>query len=322
MSKHFLFIVDPLDSLSVKTDTTLALIEETCTRGISAFACEIKDIFLRAGKVHFLAAPITLEPGYTASPRYMRAPMSMSADEFEVIFMRKDPPVDDAFLAALLMLRCHDRTKTKVINDPDGVLLANEKLFGLTVASAFFPPTLVSRDRGVMEEFISYHERVVLKPLFQAGGAGVLVFDRDDRNLASALSLLSQSFSAPVMVQSYIKEARLGDKRIIVLGGEPIGAIMRMPNDSDHRANFHAGGSPKATTVTDYDREIVSHLRPHLVACGLHLVGIDVIGTYLTEINVTSPTCVIEIERLSQAPSERPLRAQIIDYVDTLIALA
>lgn len=320
MKKKLLFIVDPLADLDVKTDTTLALIEESCARGFDNFACEMKDVFLKNGVLHFLAAPIELARGYQGPPGYLGSPRVYPADNFQIVFMRKDPPVDSAFLSTLLLLQCHDEKKTKVLNSPDGVLLANEKLFGQRIAPQFFPPTLVSMKMGVIREFVERNRRVVLKPLFNAGGSGVLVFDHEDRNLSSALELLTSSFTMPVMVQGYIADARDGDKRIIVLGGKAVGAIMRIPQEGDHRANFHAGGSACAAVIDERDLQIVSHLAPHLLRLGLHLVGIDVIGGYLTEINVTSPTCVIEIEKMSQAKGEKPLREQIMDYVTNLIA--
>lgn len=320
MDKQFLYIVDPLPSLNVKTDTTLALMEEAGVRGVGNFACEIKDIFLRDGKVHFMAARVELKPSYTSPPVYLEKPADRSVDDFTAVFMRKDPPVDETFLASLLMLRCHDPKKTQMINEPDGLLIANEKLFGQKMAAEFFPPTLVSSHRDVLEDFIEHHGRVVLKPLFKAGGSGVLVFDRGDLNLPSALDLLTSSFSMPVMAQEYIKNARAGDKRIILLGGQAIGAVTRIPSVGDHRANFHAGGSPQAAELTSRELQIVDALRPHLVELGLHFVGIDVIGGYLTEINVTSPTCLIEIERLSQPAGDQPLRAQVMDYIEELIA--
>lgn len=320
MTKKFLYIVDELTSLNVQTDTTLALMAEAHTRKVTNFACVIKDIFLRNGELWFMSAPVELRSGYKTPPTYLEALKARPAHEFQVIFMRKDPPVDDKFLAALFMLRCYEPNKTVMLNDPNGVLLANEKLFGYKIAPQCFPPTLVTSDKNLAKKFAEDHEKIVLKPLFRSGGSGVLIFDKSDRNLASALEILTDTFTTPVMVQSYIKNARDGDKRIIVLGGQAMGAIMRVPRDDDHRANFHAGGYAKAAVLDNRDQEIVEAIRPHLVALGLHFVGIDVIGGYLTEINVTSPTCVIEIEQMSEKSHQRPLRAKIMDYVEGLIA--
>jgi glutathione synthase len=319
--KKYLFIVDPLYSLNVDTDTTLAIIQEASHRGIKTFACEIKDIFLKDGSVYFMSAPIYLHQDYKSPPVYLEKPAPYAADEFNAIFMRKDPPIDESFLAALFMLRCCDHKKISLINSVDGILLANEKLFGQKVAANFFPPTLVSANKSLLKNFIIEQKKVALKPLFKAGGAGVLVFESIDRNIISALELLTKSFSVPIMAQAYIQNARLGDKRILILGGTAIGAVTRIPAEYDHRANFHAGGFAQKTYLTDKDEEIVKFLSSHLMELKLHFVGIDIIDGYLTEINVTSPTGLIEIEKLlKNSTDKKSLRAKICDYVEELIA--
>lgn len=315
MAQNFLYITDPLASLNPATDTTLALLQEACARGYNNFACELGDIFIRDGLLYFMAAPVSLEVGYQKPPRLEATKKAYRSDEFRVVFMRKDPPVDEQFWAALLSLRCYNKASTLMINHPDGLLVANEKLFGLQVAPHFFPSTLVSRKPEPIREFIQAQGRVVLKPLFSAGGSGVLVFEADDQNLNSALELLTLDYQKPVIVQSYIKNARLGDKRILLLGGEPLGAVMRLPKAGDHRANFHAGGKAQATTINARDQEIIRHLKPYLMNLGLHLVGLDVIDGFLTEINVTSPTCLLEMEQLSGCQ----LRKLALDYIEKLI---
>ena len=199
-------------------------------------------------------------------------------------------------------------------------MVANEKLFGLSISPELFPPTLVGTKHSIIVDFINEQRKVVLKPLYGSGGAGVLVMDKEDRNLSSALELLTTSFTRPVMVQSYIKDARLGDKRVMVLGGEAIGAILRVPRPYDHRANLHAGGQAQPVSITDHDHAIVKALSPHFKRLGLHFVGIDIIGGYLTEINVTSPTGIIEMEQFSKSHGSRSLRARIVDYVENLLA--
>lgn len=316
MTKQFLFILDPLESLAIKTDTSLVMMKEAHKRGIAIFACELKGIVLIDGKAFFKSAAVDV----TTDRPFYKEPLTLrSADEFQAIFMRKDPPVDDRFLTALFILRCHDPKKTKVINSPNGILCANEKIFGLSIAHDYFPKTLVSAQKDIILDFLGQHKKIVIKPLFNAGGSGVLVFDEGDLNLSSGLEILTNGYQMPVMVQSYIPKVREGDKRVIVVGGKALGAVMRVPRSDDHRANFHAGGSAKGEALSERDYEIVHALAPHLIDLGLYLVGIDIIGGYLTEINVTSPTCVVEIEALSQKSREQPLRAQILDYIEELI---
>lgn len=320
MAKKLLYIIDPLSSLNPATDTTLAIMEEAGTRGHKNFVCELKDIVLKDGALYFMTSVVQVPRGYTSAPTASGEKSLKPADDFAAIFMRKDPPVDQAFVTALLMLRHYNPKKTVMINHPGGLLEANEKLFGLSIAKRYFPKTIVATDKATIIDFIAEEGMVAVKPLFGSGGAGVLILEKGDRNLMSALELLTSAFTQPVMVQAYIKDARVGDKRIIILGGEAVGAILRVPRENDHRANFHAGGTAQASALTASDHDIVEALAPHLRALGLHFVGIDIIGGFLTEINVTSPTCVIEIERFSQGSEQRLLRAQIVDYVEKLLA--
>lgn len=314
MTKKFLFIVDPLEGLNINTDTTLAFIEEASKRGIQCYASLISDISLRNGVVHFLAGRVFLAKGYSEPPSYLDEKRVYSCHEFSMVFMRKDPPVDQAFLSALFMLRCYDAKKTIMVNEPDGLLIANEKLFGLKAFSRFFPVTMVSSNLQDMRAFLRAHKKIVLKPLYGAGGSGVLVFEDEDMNFNSAAELLTKNFSLPVIIQSFIPKAREGDKRILLLGGDPLGAVLRVPHLKEHRANFHAGGQALKAVVTERELEIISELKPALIKMGLHFVGIDVIDGFITEINVTSPTCLIEIEHLDKTD----LRKKVLDYLENL----
>lgn len=307
----FLFILDPLEKLEVKTDTSLALMLEASLRGIKVFACELQDILVRDGKLFFHAGSIEMEPNYKKPPTFKDQKKLFSASDFSSIFMRKDPPVDEEFISALLLLRCYDRKKTVMINEPDALLLANEKLFGQAIAPELFSPTLISSKKTDMVNFAHEHQKIVLKPLFGAGGSGVMVFEEKDPNLYSAMELLSSSYKKPIILQKFIKNARRGDKRILLLGGEPLGAVLRVPQGVDHRANFHAGGQPQACEILESELELCQKLKPHLLALGLHFVGIDIIEGYLTEINVTSPTCLLQMD-----PG---LSAEVIDYVLALV---
>lgn len=285
---------------------------EAGARKVANFVCEVGDVVVHNGVVHFHAAPVEIYPGYQQVPVHKAPKKLMSVDEFRVVFMRKDPPVNEQFMATLFMLKCHNPKKTLFINHPDALLIANEKLFGQAIAAQYFPQTLVSSCKEDLLGFAARHQKVVLKPLFGAGGSGVMVFDASDLNINAALEILSESFSRPMMAQSYVKNARVGDKRILLLGGEILGSVLRVPSAHDHRANFHAGGRPEACAVTEREQEICAHLKPHLLGLNLHFVGIDVIDGFLTEINVTSPTCILQME-----PG---LSTRVIDYIFKLIA--
>jgi glutathione synthase len=173
----------------------------------------------------------------------------------------------------------------------------------------------VSSSAKLCHDFIKAHNKVALKPLYGAGGSGVLILSAQDLNIAAALELLSQNYSKPIIIQRYIENAREGDKRILLLGGDPLGAVLRMPSKSDHRANFHAGGTATRCTINKRDQEIIEYIKPMLLNLGLYFVGIDIIDGYLTEINVTSPTGLIEMEQLEG----RQLRKEALDYIETLI---
>lgn len=307
MAKNFLFIIDPLESLNVKTDTSLAFMEAAALRAINIFACEIGDIFLIGDKVHFHCA--RLKQREYSSEKQIR-----SVDEFFAVFMRKDPPVNELFNTALYSLRCYDNKKTRMINNPDALLCANEKLFGLSFAGKYFPKTIVSQQKDDLLSFIKEQGKVALKPLFGSGGAGVMIMEAHDQNLNAALEILTHDYKKPIMLQRYIKEARKGDKRILILGGKPLGAILRVPRASEHRANFHAGGRAEACEISTHELEMIEDLAPTLLKMGLHFVGIDVLGDYLSEINVTSPTCIREMEAFGQ----KNLSSQVIDYVESL----
>lgn len=313
MGKKFLFIVDPLSGLNVSTDTTLAIIEQSCFMGVETFACEISDISLIDGQVFFKTARVKLAKGYKKPPAYLTEKMLLKADEFDAVFMRKDPPVDQNFLSTLFMLKTVS-SRVFMFNHPDGLLLANEKLFCQSIAKDYCPSTIVSSDKHELEKFADSYSNIVLKPLFASGGDGVLVLEKEDLNFNSALSLLTKNFTQPIIMQEYIKNARKGDKRILLLAGEAIGAINRLPSEKEHRANLHVGGSAAPVEITDRDKEIIKTIKPHLLDLGLHLVGLDIIDGFLTEINVTSPTCLIEIENLS-IETFGSLRTKIVEYV-------
>jgi glutathione synthase len=210
--------------------------------------------------------------------------------------MRQDPPFDMAYITATHMLE-HIQTGTLVVNDPVHVRNAPEKLF-VTHFPDLMPPTLITSDKAEVLAFRAEYKDIIVKPLFGNGGAGVFHLKPDDENLGSLLEMFTQLYREPVIVQKYLPEIREGDKRIILIDGEAGGAVSRIPVSGEARANFHAGGSARKTTLTARERDICAAIGPTLREKGLVFVGIDVIGDYLTEINVTSPTGIQEINHL------------------------
>ena len=219
-----------------------------------------------------------------------------SLEDFQVVWMRQDPPVTIPYLYATYILDAVNPQTTLVLNQPRGIRAANEKMYALQFTTVI-PETIVTQNKAVIREFLSHQETAVLKPLGGKAGEGILMLNASDRNLNSLIEISTHQGQVPVMVQQFLPEAKLGDKRIIVLGGEPIGAINRVPTGSEFRGNMAVGGRVEAAEITARDRYICEQVAPALQKDGLYFVGLDVIGEYLTEVNVTSPTGMREIDR-------------------------
>jgi glutathione synthase len=288
------FQMDHIRGLNIAGDTTFALMLEAQRRGHSLLHYTPDKLFLRDGTVLARMEPARVEdrPGNHFELGETRLTEVGSCD---VVMMRQDPPFDMAYISASFLLeRVHP--KTLVVNDPAHVRNAPEKIF-VTEFPDLMPETLITRDPQSVREFRAEFGDIVLKPLYGNGGAAVFRLRRDDENLSALLELFLERSREPFVVQRYEPAVRRGDKRIILVEGKPVGAINRVPAEGDARSNMHAGGRPEPSALTDLDREICARLAPELVRRGFLLVGIDVIGDYLTEINVTSPTGAREIAR-------------------------
>jgi glutathione synthase len=286
--------MDPMQSINIDGDSTFVLMLEAQARGYLLWHYEPKHLALSGGRLTARAHPVTLrrEKGnhFTFGP-----PETLDLGTMDVVLMRQDPPFDMAYITATHLLELI-HPKTLVVNDPASVRNAPEKLFVLQFRD-LMPETLVTADRDAILAFRRTHGDIVVKPLFGNGGAGVFLVRTDDPNLNALLELFTERSREPLMVQRYVPDVRLGDKRIILVDGEPMGAINRVPAEGEARSNMHVGGRPEPTTLTAREREICARIGPALKAKGLTFVGIDVIGGYLTEINVTSPTGLQEVAR-------------------------
>ena len=309
MTFKFLFLMDPIERINIDADSTFVLMLESNKRGHEVFYAEITALELSEGKSWATVRPAIVRrkkgDHYT-----LGAPIRICLDDMDAIFMRKDPPVDVNFILSTLVL---DRVAPHVVmvNRPQTLRDWNEKLAALHYPE-LIPPTIVTADRARLRSFVEEVEHAVVKPLVGAGGFGVLRVGRGDMNLGSAIDLLTNEGRTMIEAQAFIASVSEGDKRIILCDGEPIGALNRRPRPGELRANLHVGGAAEKTILTDRDREICSTIGPELRRRGLLFVGIDVIGGYLTEINVTSPTGLQEIARLDGIQ----LEAQIIDAVE------
>ncbi|MFZ5478996.1 MAG: glutathione synthase [Myxococcota bacterium] len=285
-----LYVMDPLSSLNLGGDSTFMLMKESTTRGWDVAWCTPGDLYAQDGRAHARAQRVATTPAGFATGEWGDGPL----DDYDLVWMRKDPPFDMEYIFATYLL---DMTRALVLNRPSAIRSLNEKLYAFLYRD-LQPPTLVARDMNRLAAFAREHDRVVLKPWDGNGGRGVLVTSGTDPNLRAMLELLTGEGRRAILAQRYVPEIVKGDKRVILVDGEPVGAMLRVPSGADHRGNMHVGATVHATTLDDADRRICDSIGPRLVAEGLVFVGIDVIGGYLTEINVTSPTGIQEINRL------------------------
>ncbi|MEM6752376.1 MAG: glutathione synthase [Cyanobacteria bacterium P01_C01_bin.38] len=300
------FIIDPIQNLDPTHDTSVAMMEAACILGhevwiTQTFGLSVIDSSAWAHLQRVEIIPVELtDAGYKAgSPWYKLSEKTYcNLETMDAVFMRIDPPVNDIYLYATYILDYIDARKTLVVNSPKGIRDANEKMYALQFTQAI-PETIVSADKNVIWKFVEDKGAAILKPLGNKAGEGILFLDKGDRNFNSIVELSTLRGKVPVMLQTFLPEAKQGDKRIILLDGEPVGALNRLSAPGEFRNNMAAGGTVARTEITAREREICTQLAPTLKDAGLTFVGIDVIGGYLTEVNVTSPTGIREIDRLS-----------------------
>lgn len=289
-------VMDPIESIHPEKDTTLALLLQAQSRGYQISYMEMKDLFVKDGLPFGDTRALTLFDDLSHWVDFGNTE-TKPLEQFDVILMRKDPPVTMEYIYATYILEQAESRGTLIVNKPQSLRDANEKMF-TTWFPQCMPPTLVSAKIHILKDFVQQHDTVVFKPL--AGMAGLSIFKctKDDPNLTVILETLTQFGSQYIMAQKYVPEILQGDKRIFLLDGEPIPyALTRIPKAGEIRGNLAAGGTGVGVLLSDRDRWICQQIGPTLKARGLMFVGIDVIGDYLTEINVTSPTCVREIEK-------------------------
>lgn len=290
--------MDPVERIDIGGDSTFALGLEAQARGHTLLYYGPRDLTFRDGRVTARTRPLQLR-NVKGDHFALGVASVIDLAKCDVVLMRQDPPFDMAYITATHILeRIHPQTL--VVNDPAQVRNAPEKLF-VTEFKDLMPATLITSDRAEINAFRSDHEDIIIKPLYGNGGAGVFRVKPDDENLGALLEIFTQFYREPVIVQRYVPEVRKGDKRIILVDGEFAGAINRVPAAGEARSNMHVGGRPEATALTAREKDICAALGPELKRRGLIFTGIDVIGDYLTEINVTSPTGIWEVKRFGGA---------------------
>ena len=288
----YLFIIDPIESLNKIKDSSLLLMKECLRRNIEVHFSEINQFSIYEGNVNIHSQKIiSLEKGI----KYQDTELNLSSF-FKKIFIRKDPPFDDDYLNLTYLLDHAVKEGTDVINNPSSIRNHNEKLSILNFQE-IIPPTIVTSNASDVINFLKLHEKIVLKPINGMAGNGIFVIDELDKNINSILETSTVNDTKVMMAQKYIPDITEGDKRIIIIKGEPLPfCLARIPDGKDFRANLAKGGTGIAKKLTADDIKIVNVIKKYLVKSKLDFVGIDVIGKYLTEINVTSPTCLVEIE--------------------------
>lgn len=309
-------VMDPIRAIKIAKDSSFAMLLEAQARGYRMFYMELDDLILRDGRsfarMHSLRVRRDQASWFELADEAIRP-----LDDLDVVLMRKDPPFDTEYIYATYLLELAESRGTLVVNKPASLRDANEKLF-----TAWFPqccpPTLVTRDRSRVREFLDEHDEIVLKPLDGMGGASIFRVARGDPNLSVILETMTLHPSRFVMAQRYLPAIAEGDKRILVVNGEPVPyALARIPAQGESRGNLAAGGRAEGRPLTERDRWIVDQVAPTLREKGLAFVGLDVIGDHLTEINVTSPTCIQELDRQFGLN----IAGQLMNHIETTLAL-
>lgn len=308
------FQMDPITAVNVNGDSTFDIALECFTRGHEIWVYEPRHLVFEAGKVRAKARRVTKLQRVQGEHVTLSNPETLDLHGVDVVFLRQDPPFDMSYITSTHILE-HLQPEVLVVNDPRHVRDAPEKLF-VTHFEGVMPPTLITSDEKEIRAFFERHKRdIVVKPLFGNGGAGVFRIRDSAENIASLIELFQQVSRDPLMAQAFVPDVRNGDKRVILVDGEPVGAINRVPAEGEVRANMHVGGVAVESTLTKRDLELCAIIGPELKRRGLVFVGIDVIGDYLTEINVTSPTGIQELRRFSGVD----VSALLADWVEAKV---
>ncbi len=311
---NFLIVMDDIATINYKKDTSLAMMWAISERNHGLAYCSIHDLWLDKGELCVDKQDLRVfknpEKFYELDEK-----TTVKATDFDVILMRKDPPFDMNFLYALHLLEYAKRAGVLVVNDPNSVRACNEKLFA-TQFSEHMSPTIVTAKQSHIREFINEYEDVIVKPLDGMGGMGIFRLTVDSPNIGSTLEMLTQMESLPIMAQKYLPEIKEGDKRVLIVGGQVVPyCLARIPQGGETRGNLAAGGRGVAMPLTDAERAVAEQVAPTLLQNGLYFVGLDLIGAKITEINVTSPTCVREID--DQCGTQ--IAVDFIEFIEKLV---
>ena len=286
----FLFVIDPIEKLNLDVDSTIEIMNECSKHGIKIYYCETKNLLFDHDKVY---ADSTLIKIKNKTYRKIKSEKK-ELNFFDIILMRKEPPYDLNYHYVTMLL---EKTKAKVVNSPHGLRTANEKLVILNFPS-IIPHTIVTKEEKRIIDFVNNHEKAVIKPIHLFGGKNVFILDKKDKKLKKTINKIIKNERDFAIVQEFIEDVYKGDKRIFLLNGEPLGAILKVPQKGEFRANMGMGGKPIKTILTKSDKKIIKTIKPYLKEHGLVLAGIDTIQGKLLEINVTCPTLLVQINEI------------------------
>jgi len=289
------FQMDLLSELNFKTDSTLPIIYESQKRKNINYIYHPRELYFKNNKVFALANPINF-----LSSNYQKYKVGkkekLLLDSLDILFIRQDPPYNMSYISSMHLLELVN-SKTRIINNPLGIRNAPEKLLMLKFPK-LIPPTLITKSKEEVNKFMNQYNQCVAKPLYGNGGEDIFLINKKDKNYNQIIEAFLKKNHEPFIIQKFLPEIKKGDKRIILIDGNPVGAVKRMPKRNEIRSNIHVGGQCEKTSLSKRDLQICESIRKELINNGLFFVGIDVIGNYLTEINVTSPTCIQEIKQL------------------------
>ncbi len=302
--------MDDIFSINIKTDTTFLMLQEAQNRGCEIFYYTPQSMFFDVKKQNIFAQISKIKLNNSSNFCEILEKKYQNLTDFDVILVRQDPPFDMNYLTTTYFLE-KIKDLVLIVNDPSNIRNCPEKLF-VTNFPDLTPPTVISSNLEIIKEFHKEHKKIILKPLYSFGADGVILVDETAQNLTSNFEMMQKLYKTPLIAQKFLEEITNGDKRIFLLDGEPIGAVARVAQKGEIRSNLHIGGSAQKAQLTNRDLEICREISPHLKKLNLLLVGIDVIGDYLTEINVTSPTCIPEINELNN----QKLQTKILEVIE------
>ena len=291
------FQIDHLDSLNYKTDSTLPIILESQKRGFKNYVFQPHNVFMNNKGIFAYANQIKFK-SQSLNSFIVSNEKILNLNNSQFLFIRQDPPFDMTYITSLHLLELLNK-KVRIVNDPKGIRNAPEKILMLQF-SRIIPPTLITRSLNEIKKFSNKYNSLIIKPLYGNGGESVFLLEKKDKNFNQIVENFLNKSSEPFILQKFIPEVKKGDKRVLIVNGNPVAAVQRIPKNNDIRSNIHVGGTVVKTKLTKNDLKICDTIKEELIKNNLFFVGIDIIGNLLTEINVTSPTCIQEIKKLSK----------------------